>query len=95
VFEAGGPGPGPGRYNLQVTTRYRCRACGNLTRFDVVATRRMKEFHHFSVGGELTVEDTELLDERVDRVGCRWCDATGEAIEALPADAVRAPERAP
>ncbi len=78
-----------------MTTRYRCTACGNLTRFDVIATRRTKEFHHFSVGGELTVEDAELLDERVDRIECRWCGAGAEAIEELDAGAVRAPERAP
>jgi hypothetical protein len=34
-----------------MTTRYRCSACGNLTRFDVVASRRTRSFHHFSVGG--------------------------------------------
>jgi len=36
-----------------MTTRYRCTGCGNLTRFDVVATRRTKAFHHFSVAGDL------------------------------------------
>ena len=53
-------------------------ACGNLTRFDVVATRRTRAFHHFSVGGDLTVEDETVLDERVDTVECRWCGAAGE-----------------
>jgi hypothetical protein len=63
--------------------RYRCAACGNLTRFDVVATRRTKAFHHFSVGGDLTVEDEELLEERIDAVTCRWCGAGGRQIEEL------------
>jgi hypothetical protein len=67
--------------------RYRCGACGNLTRFDVVATRRTRAFHHFSVGGDLTVEDEELLDERIEEVACRWCGAT-DRIERLPASAV-------
>ena len=62
-------------------TRYRCTACGNLTRFDVTVSRRVKEFRHFSVGGELTVESTDVLDEQVERVECRWCSASGEAIE--------------
>lgn len=61
--------------------RYRCSACGNLTRFDVVATRRTRAFHHFSVGGDLTVEDEEVLDERIDSVTCRWCGASGDTIE--------------
>ncbi len=63
--------------------RYRCSACGNLTRFDVVATRRTREYHHFSVGGELNVEDGELLDERIEGVTCRWCGASGDAIEVV------------
>ena len=67
--------------------RYRCSACGNLTRFDVVATRRTRAFHHFSVGGELSVEDEAVLDEHVDEVTCRWCGATGDAIDTVPAEA--------
>jgi hypothetical protein len=40
----------------QAQVRYRCSACGNITRFDVVADRRTRAFYHFSVGGELKVE---------------------------------------
>jgi len=64
------------------TTRYRCSACGNLTRFNVVATRRTRAFHHFSVGGDLTVEDVEVLDESVEEVSCRWC-GNGNAVEVI------------
>jgi hypothetical protein len=67
-------------------TRYRCGACGNLTRFDVVTDRRTRAFHHFSVGGDLTVEEEMVLDERVEEVTCRWCGATGDTIQALPDD---------
>jgi rubredoxin len=67
-------------------TRYRCRACGNLTRFDVVATRRTRAYFHYSVGGELDVEDETVLDERVDSVECRWCGASGDSIESVPID---------
>jgi hypothetical protein len=66
-----------------VTARHRCTGCGNVTRFDVVATRRTKAFFHYSVGGELSVEEEELLDERIERVTCRWCGAEGDAIEAF------------
>ena len=45
------------------TPRYRCTACGNLTRFDVISTRRSRSFHHYSVGGELEVESVEVLAE--------------------------------
>lgn len=64
-------------------TRYRCSACGNLTRFDVVASRRTRAFHHYTLGGELTVEDEEVLDAAVEHVTCRWCGASGEAIEEV------------
>jgi hypothetical protein len=64
------------------TARYRCRACGNLTRFDVTVTRRSRSFHHYTVGGELTVEDEEVLSEQVEEVACRWC-GSGRAVERL------------
>jgi hypothetical protein len=63
--------------------RYRCSACGNLTRFDVVMTRTTRAFHHFSVGGDLSIEDEAVLHERTDEVVCRWCSATGSQIETF------------
>jgi len=69
--------------------RYRCTACGNLTRFDVVTTRRSRAFHHYTVGGDLTVEDEDVLSEVVDEVSCRWC-GTGTAVEVLTDDAQEA-----
>jgi hypothetical protein len=66
-----------------MAVRYRCGACGNLTRFDVVTTRRTSAFHHYSVGGDLTVEEEQLLEETVERVTCRWCGASGDSIEQL------------
>ena len=63
-------------------TRYRCSACGNLTRFDVVALRRTRAYHHFSVGGELHVEDEVVVDETVEDVSCRWC-GSGAAVETI------------
>lgn len=62
--------------------RYRCAACGNLTRFDVTTNRRTKAFHHYTVGGELKVEDEQVLSESVEDVVCRWC-GHGRSIEVL------------
>ncbi len=70
--------PGP---ETATATRYRCTSCGNITRFDVTATRRTRSFHHYTVGGELTVESTEVLAEEVESVVCTWCGPTG-AVEA-------------
>ncbi len=64
--------------------RYRCGACGNLTRFDVVTTRRTRAFHHYSLGGELSVDDEQVLAETVEEVSCRWC-GSGSAVEPVAA----------
>ena len=70
-----------------MATRYRCAACGNLTRFDVTVTRRTRAFHHYSIGGDLSVEDEEVLSEVVEAVSCRWCGSPKavEAVEQEPA----------
>jgi hypothetical protein len=78
-----------------MAVRYRCGACGNLTRFDVVTTRRTSAFHHYSVGGDLTVEDEQLLEENVERVTCRWCGASGDSIEQLDGSPTTADAAAP
>jgi hypothetical protein len=63
-------------------TRYRCVACGNLTRFDVTATRQTRAFYHYTIGGELTVETEQVLSEDVQEVSCRWC-GSGRSVEEL------------
>lgn len=62
--------------------RFRCNACGNLTRFDVTMTRRTSSFWHFTVGGELQVEDEQVLAEEVEAVSCRWC-GNGTNVERI------------
>lgn len=63
-------------------TRFRCKACGNLTRFDVTTTRRTTAFHHYSLGGDLSIEDEQVLTEVVEDVKCRWC-GSGGSVETL------------
>jgi hypothetical protein len=65
-----------------VTTRYRCTACGNLTRFDVVETTSIRSFHHFTVGGDLTIEEPEVIAKTIESVTCRWC-GHGRAVEVI------------
>jgi transposase len=60
---------------------YRCDACGNKTRFDVFETKRVRGFHHFTLGGEDTVEEEEVLDRAVERVVCRWCGSSDAIVE--------------
>jgi hypothetical protein len=71
------------------TTRYRCTGCGNLTRFDVTSSRRTRAFHHYTVGGELTIEQEEVLDEQIEEVLCRWC-GSGTQVEQLSQEAAEA-----
>ena len=63
--------------------RYRCFACGNKTRFDVVDAVTRRRFQHYSLGGDMTVEEEEILQRDVVKVVCRWCDRS-DAIEELP-----------
>ena len=62
-------------------TRWRCASCGNLTRFDVVRTSRVREFVHLDLAGNPRVEESEVLMETVERVSCRWC--AGDTVELV------------
>ena len=69
------------------TTAYRCTACGNKTRFDVFEAKRVRAFQHFTLGGEMTVEEEEILDRSIERVVCRWCGSSDAVVEEhSPAD---------
>lgn len=74
-----------------MSERYRCTACGNLTRFDVISTRRTRAFHHFSVGGELSIEEEEVLSLEVEQVSCHWC-ASDRAVVRVVDDETVGPE---
>ncbi len=63
-------------------TRWRCRQCGNLTRFDVTRSTRTREYVHVDLAGEQEVEEREVLEERVEHVTCRWCSAV-DAVEVI------------
>jgi RNase P subunit RPR2 len=63
-------------------TLWRCAGCGNLTRFDVVRTRRTTEFWHFDLAGDHRVEDSATDREDVASVTCRWCGRS-DAIELV------------
>ena len=75
--------------------RYRCDGCGNLTRFDVTTSRTTKAFHHYTVGGELEVEETTVLSNHVDEVVCRWCGHGRSIVELGEDPALEAQLRQP
>lgn len=66
--------------------RYRCDGCGNVTRFDVVATERTRRFHHFDLGGDGIIDEEEVLGRDIESVTCRWCGRDDAIlVEAAPA----------
>jgi hypothetical protein len=67
----------------------RCAHCGNRTRFDIHDTVRRRRFAHFTLGGEVTIEEEEILDTSAERIVCRWCDRD-DGIERAPVDGAAA-----
>jgi hypothetical protein len=65
------------------TSRWRCRLCGNLTRFDVRRSTRVREYVHVSLAGEPVVEERQVLAETVEQVTCRWC-GRADSVEVVP-----------
>jgi hypothetical protein len=63
---------------------YRCDGCGNVTRFDVTTSQTTKAFHHYTVGGELVVEEAMVVSRHVDEVVCRWCGHGRSIVELDP-----------
>lgn len=73
------------RRGLAPGVRFRCDGCGNVTRFDVVATARTRRYHHFDLGGVGHVEEEEVLAETIESVTCRWCGRSDAIrVEATP-----------
>ena len=70
-------------------TRWRCGACGNLTRFDVTRSLRTTEFWHFDLAGDHQVEESTTRSEDVESVVCRWCGRSDaiELVDRAEADA--------
>ena len=64
-------------------SRFRCVHCGNLTRFDVVRTSRVREFWHLTMAGEPAIDESEVLSEEIEQVQCRWCSAA-DHVEIVP-----------
>lgn len=69
---------------LEAGFRFRCEGCGNVTRFDVIASARTRRFHHFDLGGVGRVEEEETLEQHVESVTCRWCGRQ-DAVTVEPA----------
>ncbi len=69
---------------LPAGKRWRCGACGNLTRFDVESVERVRRFWHLDLAGEGRVDEEDRVDVDVIAVTCRWCGSK-DAIEVVDA----------
>ncbi len=78
---------------LEPGKRFRCNACGNLTRFDVETVEHVRRFWHAELSGEAHAEEEEMLDLEVRAVTCRWCGSS-EAIEVIASPASGEPPAA-
>ena len=78
---------------LEPGQRYRCAACGNLTRFDVLSTERVRRYWHLDLSGRGEAEQVEPLQVTVESVTCRWCGSSAavEVVDALATGSDRAP----
>jgi transposase len=86
MFDESGSGGGSYNHRVPSETGYRCSSCGNRTRFDVFESRRSRRFHHYSLGGELDIEEEEVLALEIEKVVCRWCGSADhiEEISVTP-----------
>ena len=41
----------------------------------------MRTFQHYSLGGEMNVEEKEILDRTIEKVVCRWCGSSESIVE--------------
>lgn len=70
---------------LEPGTRYRCRSCGNLTRFDVEVSERTVRFWHVGLSGVGAIEEEQVAERSIRRVNCRWCGSSeGIVVEPTP-----------
>ncbi|MEX1178860.1 MAG: hypothetical protein WEB09_10395 [Nitriliruptor sp.] len=79
---------------LDAGSRFRCDQCGNVTRFDVVASERTRRYLHFDLGGASAVDEEEVLERTVESVTCRWC-GRDDAVSVEPAPAGPDPATSP
>ncbi len=35
---------------------------------------RRKQFHHYTLGGDLQIESEDILEQQIESIVCRWCD---------------------
>lgn len=52
-------------------TGYHCTHCGTRTRFDAYDTVSRRRFAHFTLGGDMEIDEEGVIAATIDRVACR------------------------
>lgn len=68
---------------LPAGQRFKCDGCGNLTRFDVEVTERVRRYWHVALSGDGQVEESDVREQTIESVTCRWCGATDRVVTEL------------
>ena len=72
-------------------TRWRCTRCGNLTRFDVTRSSGCGSTSTWT-WRVAQRRGAVVLEESIEQVRCRWCDAA-DTVELVPRAAAEEPVR--
>ena len=48
----------------------------------MVENLRRRRFQHYTLGGDMSVDEEAVLERSVESVTCRWCDRS-DAIEVV------------
>ncbi len=64
----------------------RCDSCGNKTRFDVFESKRVRQFQHYTLGGDVEVEEEEILEHTIEKIVCRWCGSSDKIVDESATD---------
>ena len=51
----------------------------------MVDSVRRRRFHHYTLGGELSIDEEDILQQEIETVTCRWCDRS-DGIELVDTD---------
>jgi hypothetical protein len=65
---------------------FRCRHCGNKTRFDVTEKLTRRRYHHYTLGGDYAIDEEEVVEREILDVTCRWCERSDGIEPQSPAD---------
>lgn len=78
---------------LEPGKRWRCDACGNLTRFDVETTERVRRFWHLDLAGQGAAEEEDFVAVQVVSIACRWCGSK-DAVRVVDVPGASSPAEA-